>query len=60
MPILTLLAFVLPLGLDSVAVAAAIGATGKLPARLRWRMISKCTTGCTMIAPFLPDHAALL
>ncbi len=33
-----LLAFVLPLGLDSFAVAAAIGATGTVTARLRWRI----------------------
>jgi putative Mn2+ efflux pump MntP len=38
MPVLTLLAFVLPLGLDCFAVAAAIGATGKLPACVRWRI----------------------
>jgi putative Mn2+ efflux pump MntP len=36
--ILKLLAFVLPLGLDSFAVAAAIGATGKLTMRARWRI----------------------
>jgi manganese efflux pump family protein len=33
-----LLAFVLPLGLDSFAVAAAIGASGKLTAAARWRI----------------------
>lgn len=33
-----LLAFVLPLGLDSFAVAAAIGATGQLTAATRWRI----------------------
>ncbi|KAA2265350.1 hypothetical protein F0L68_04530 [Solihabitans fulvus] len=38
MLILKVLAFVLPLGLDSFAVAAAIGATGRLPARMRWRI----------------------
>jgi len=38
MLILKLLAFVLPLGLDSLAVAAAIGASGRLPARVRWRI----------------------
>jgi hypothetical protein len=38
MPIVTLLAFVLPLGLDSFAVAAAIGATGGLPEGVRWRI----------------------
>jgi putative Mn2+ efflux pump MntP len=38
MVILKLVAFVAPLGLDSFAVAAAIGATGRLPARLRWRI----------------------
>lgn len=37
MPILTLVAFVAPLGLVSFAVAAAIGASGRLPARVRWR-----------------------
>ncbi|HEY3610700.1 MAG TPA: manganese efflux pump [Pseudonocardiaceae bacterium] len=36
--ILKLAAFVAPLGLDSFAVAAAIGATGRLPARVRWRI----------------------
>jgi putative Mn2+ efflux pump MntP len=35
---LKLVAFVAPLGLDSFAVAAAIGATGRLPARARWRI----------------------
>jgi putative Mn2+ efflux pump MntP len=38
MPILTLLAFVLSLGLDSFAVAAAIGATGTLSVPVRWRI----------------------
>jgi len=38
MLILKLLAFVLPLGLDSFAVTAAIGASGRLPARVRWRI----------------------
>jgi putative Mn2+ efflux pump MntP len=38
MLILKLLAFVLPLGLDSFAVAAAIGASGGLSARTRWRI----------------------
>jgi len=33
-----LLAFVLPLGLDSFAVAAAIGATGTVTRRLRWKI----------------------
>lgn len=33
-----LLAFVLPLGLDSFAVAAAIGATATVTARLRWKI----------------------
>ena len=33
-----LLAFVLPLGLDSFAVAAALGAAGKVTGRLRWRI----------------------
>jgi manganese efflux pump family protein len=33
-----LLAFVLPLGLDSFAVAAAIGAAGQLAAAARWRI----------------------
>lgn len=33
-----LLAFVLPLGLDSFAVAAAVGATGRVTARLRWKI----------------------
>jgi manganese efflux pump family protein len=36
--IVKLLAFVLPLGLDSFAVAAAIGASGKLTAAVRWRI----------------------
>lgn len=36
--VLRLLAFVLPLGLDSFAVAAAIGAAGRLPPRTRWRL----------------------
>jgi putative Mn2+ efflux pump MntP len=35
---LVLLGFVLPLGLDSFAVAAAVGASGVLPARVRWRI----------------------
>jgi manganese efflux pump family protein len=35
---LRLIAFVLPLGLDSFAVAAAIGATGRLPGRTRLRI----------------------
>ncbi|GAA3435087.1 manganese efflux pump MntP family protein [Kutzneria kofuensis] len=35
---LALLGFVLPLGLDSFAVAAAVGAAGTLPARVRWRI----------------------
>jgi putative Mn2+ efflux pump MntP len=35
---LTIIAFVLPLGLDSFAIAAAIGATGRLTARTRWRI----------------------
>ncbi|MEC3974418.1 manganese efflux pump MntP [Amycolatopsis sp. H20-H5] len=38
MPILKLVAFVLPLGLDSFGVAAAIGAAGRLTARARWRI----------------------
>jgi manganese efflux pump family protein len=40
-PVLKLLAFVLPLGLDSFAVAAAIGAAGPVtrPARLRISLI---------------------
>ena len=38
MAILKLVAFVAPLGLDSFAVAAAIGATGRLAARVRWRI----------------------
>jgi putative Mn2+ efflux pump MntP len=38
MPVGTLLAFVLPLGLDSFAVAAAIGAAGTLTTRARWRI----------------------
>lgn len=33
-----LIAFVLPLGLDSFVVAAAIGAAGPLPVRVRWRV----------------------
>lgn len=33
-----LLAFVLPLGLDSFAVAAALGATGKVTGAARWRI----------------------
>lgn len=37
-PVGTLLAFVLPLGLDSFAVAAAIGAAGTLTTRARWRI----------------------
>jgi manganese efflux pump family protein len=32
------LAFVLPLGLDSFAIAAAVGAAGPLPPRTRWRI----------------------
>ncbi len=36
--IVKLLAFVLPLGLDSFAVAAALGATGKLTSSARWRV----------------------
>jgi putative Mn2+ efflux pump MntP len=36
--IVKLLAFVLPLGLDSFAVAAALGATGKLTGSARWRI----------------------
>jgi putative Mn2+ efflux pump MntP len=36
--VLALLGFVLPLGLDSFAVAAAVGAAGALPARVRWRI----------------------
>jgi putative Mn2+ efflux pump MntP len=36
--ILKLVAFVAPLGLDSFAVAAAIGATGRLAAWVRWRI----------------------
>jgi manganese efflux pump family protein len=36
--IVKLLAFVLPLGLDSFAVAAALGATGKLAGWARWRI----------------------
>ena len=35
---LTILAFVLPLGLDSFAVAAAVGATGGLSEPARWRI----------------------
>jgi putative Mn2+ efflux pump MntP len=35
---LKLLAFVLPLGLDSFAIAAALGAAGKLTGRDRWRI----------------------
>lgn len=35
---LRLIAFVLPLGLDSFAVAAALGATGRLPGRTRLRI----------------------
>ncbi len=35
---LTLIAFVLPLGLDSFAVAAAVGAAGGLCGRARWRI----------------------
>ena len=38
MLVLELVAFVLPLCLDSFAVAAAIGAAGPLPARDRWRL----------------------
>jgi putative Mn2+ efflux pump MntP len=36
--VLAVLGFVLPLGLDSFAVAAAVGAAGALPARVRWRI----------------------
>jgi putative Mn2+ efflux pump MntP len=36
--VLTLVAFVLPLGLDSFAVAAAVGAAGRLTAAVRWRI----------------------
>jgi manganese efflux pump family protein len=36
--VLRLLAFVLPLGLDSFAVAAAVGAAGKLTGAARWRI----------------------
>jgi manganese efflux pump family protein len=36
-PLITLLALILPLGLDSFAVAAALGAAG-LPERRRWRV----------------------
>ena len=43
---LTIIAFVLPLGLDSFAVAAAIGATGTLTARARWR-IEKQASACS-------------
>ncbi|HEY0803558.1 MAG TPA: manganese efflux pump [Pseudonocardiaceae bacterium] len=35
---LTILAFVLPLGLDSFAVAAAVGAAGRLSEPARWRI----------------------
>jgi putative Mn2+ efflux pump MntP len=38
MLVIKLLAFVLPLGLDSFAVAAAIGAAGAVAARTRWRI----------------------
>lgn len=38
MVIVKLVAFVAPLGLDSFAVAAAIGATGRIAARTRWRI----------------------
>jgi putative Mn2+ efflux pump MntP len=38
MLVLKLIGFVLPLGLDSFAVAAAIGAAGKLTERDRWRI----------------------
>lgn len=38
MLVLKLIAFVLPLGLDSFAVAAAIGATGTPDTRTRWRI----------------------
>lgn len=38
MPVATLLAFVLPLGLDSFAIAAAIGTTQPLTRRTRWRI----------------------
>jgi putative Mn2+ efflux pump MntP len=37
--LLRLLAFVLPLGLDSFAVSAAVGAAGKLTGRARWRIV---------------------
>jgi putative Mn2+ efflux pump MntP len=40
--VLKLLAFVLPLGLDSFAVAAAIGAVQGIPARERWRISLVC------------------
>ncbi|HWC83189.1 MAG TPA: manganese efflux pump [Pseudonocardiaceae bacterium] len=36
--VLALIGFVLPLGLDSLAVAAAIGAAGRLAERDRWRI----------------------
>ena len=36
--VLAVLGFVLPLGLDSFAVAAAVGAAGTLPAAARWRI----------------------
>lgn len=36
--VLALLGFVLPLGLDSFAVAAAVGAAGRLSAAARWRL----------------------
>jgi putative Mn2+ efflux pump MntP len=36
--VLAVLGFVLPLGLDSFAVAAAVGAAGALPVRVRWRI----------------------
>jgi putative Mn2+ efflux pump MntP len=38
--VLRLLAFVLPLGLDSFAVAVAIGAAGRLTAAGRWRIVA--------------------
>jgi putative Mn2+ efflux pump MntP len=36
--VLAVLGFVLPLGLDSFAVAAAVGAAGAIPVRVRWRI----------------------
>ena len=38
MPVLALIGFVLPLGLDSFVVAAAVGAAGRLRERDRWRV----------------------